>query len=936
MQMVFRKLGCTAEAYTQFGIVLVVPTLTPTVPLVKRLRVTSSSGLLYECLRNLVFEGAGSEYFSLADGLLGAINIFRELASLQDMRPGQHEKYCVIISNRPHHSLPYNRGSEFDGSSVTDIISNMKKQQIKLSIVSPRRIPELKSLYEQALLTAEYSMDSNKQYKHLVMLQGIDLQGDPMNILIPDDQTQIQPNDLTYSPIVPTPNHSYIPPHPVNPNSVSMIDAHNTQIYQHNNNQNQQILQTQSQMSHNPQQTYQSSYSTQNPQQQFHEQQTAQQLSQHQSQQQHLQQQQPQQTQQQQPQTQQSQQQLLQTQQPQSQQQQTQHTYQQIPSPPHQKLSPKTSPNVTNLNISSPNNANPSLNEPKEPPQKKQCVDDSSNSPSAVPPIDIPSDLPDIKPTMNSLNTYFTPNQQQHIPDKDVTSVIEDFKPQISNLGITPQSNIDPALKSAYQMPPSQHVMPSQPIDITLEEGRPHVGGNFCQVKGRVTFQHQSLIPDGFPKRWTFKTSPPIVYLREILFAQGDPSQYGNSGIHDRGLIHGTMQILDNPNLLPCLHNLTENKMCLFLYHHRVHQTTNFQINFQMLIVKLNELANKSTLTVLYPIDKRFYQRFSEVMKKGQMHVTIQQQQKVNIPRMPPHNVLGMMQRGPHQHGMGLDQIASNQMAQLNQMQGSMGGNMGMSGMNQMGNIPQGYSNDSMMGGNMGVQSNNTMVGNGSNSGQGNGTKVSLSTSVADMSGVSGVSNMSNHMGGNSNPMMNNLPPNMGVMGANMINNPSYTQTGNQVSMSTRNQTGDQTQYATQGGGVPSGGDKHVLSLLLKSDKPSARPQLGINRPLRLPSQQGMINQMPVNRMMQQQPRYPPQVRRPMMPNQPMLMGGRSMMSGMDSSMMMGMGSQTGMGQMGSDRMQGMPGMVPLQQGGMIPNPAMQKQNQNQMHYMKN
>ena len=42
------------EAYTQFGIVLVVPTDTPTFPQVKRLRVTSSSSLVYEYLRNLV------------------------------------------------------------------------------------------------------------------------------------------------------------------------------------------------------------------------------------------------------------------------------------------------------------------------------------------------------------------------------------------------------------------------------------------------------------------------------------------------------------------------------------------------------------------------------------------------------------------------------------------------------------------------------------------------------------------------------------------------------------------------------------------------------------------------------------------------------------------------------------------------------------------
>ena len=97
-----------------------------------------------------------------------------------------------------------------------------------------------------------------------------------------------------------------------------------------------------------------------------------------------------------------------------------------------------------------------------------------------------------------------------------------------------------------------QHTNPSQPIDITLEEmGRPPIGGNYCQVKGRVTFQHQNLIPDSFPKRWTFKTSPPIVYLREILFAQSEPNQYGNPGIQDRGLIYGTMQVSTRSGVYP-------------------------------------------------------------------------------------------------------------------------------------------------------------------------------------------------------------------------------------------------------------------------------------------------------------------------------------------------------------------------------------------------
>ena len=64
------------------------------------------------------------------------------------------------------------------------------------------------------------------------------------------------------------------------------------------------------------------------------------------------------------------------------------------------------------------------------------------------------------------------------------------------------------------------------------------------------------------------------------------------------------------------------------------------------------------------------------------------------------------------------------------------------------------------------------------------------------------------------------------------------------------------------------------------------------------------------------------------------MMGGAGMMSGgMDGTIMMGVGSQPGMVQMAPDRMQAMQGMVPPQ-GGMLPNQAMQKQNQT--HYMNN
>ena len=176
-------------------------------------------------------------------------------------------------------------------------------------------------------------------------------------------------------------------------------------------------------------------------------------------------------------------------------------------------------------------------------------------------------------------------------------------------------------------------------------------------------------------------------------------------------------------------------------------------------------------------------------------------------------------------------------MAPMNQMQGNMGGNMGMSGMGQMSNIPPGGYPNNMMSGNMGsgVQSNNSNVGNNSTNGQGNAGAVSLSTTASDMSGANNMSHMS---GGN---MLNRMTTSsIGGMGGSMMNSSPYGQTTNPASMPARSQqTGDQAGY-NQGGGVPSSSDKHVLSVLL--NKPSARPQMNMGRHLRLPNSQVTVS----------------------------------------------------------------------------------------------
>ena len=97
---------------------------------------------------------------------------------------------------------------------------------------------------------------------------------------------------------------------------------------------------------------------------------------------------------------------------------------------------------MTNLNISSPSTANANSNESKEPPQKKQCVDESSNSPSGLVSNELQgySEFSDVKPNITSMKPSFSSKPPQHIPKKDVKPAIEDTKPHI--LGMTSPPNM--------------------------------------------------------------------------------------------------------------------------------------------------------------------------------------------------------------------------------------------------------------------------------------------------------------------------------------------------------------------------------------------------------------------------------------------------------------------------------------------------------------
>ncbi|XP_050411103.1 mediator of RNA polymerase II transcription subunit 25 isoform X2 [Patella vulgata] len=122
--------------------------------------------------------GAGQSSSLLAEGLSTALQVF------DDIKTRRHEsiisqKHCILLCNSPPYHLPSQESFNYSGLYSNQIAAMMAKRGINLSIISPRKIPALQELFEEAsspdlayLPHKDYTIDP----RHMVLLHGYQLE----------------------------------------------------------------------------------------------------------------------------------------------------------------------------------------------------------------------------------------------------------------------------------------------------------------------------------------------------------------------------------------------------------------------------------------------------------------------------------------------------------------------------------------------------------------------------------------------------------------------------------------------------------------------------------------------------------------------------------------------------------------------------------------
>jgi mediator of RNA polymerase II transcription subunit 25 len=137
-------------------------------------------------------------YSSGTEGLAMALNIFDKLDSKREKvqeLPIESSRFVIYVANSPPYELPVEYVPKYIGWKMEDLLKKFVESKIKMSMLSPRKIPVLFRLFREA--GGDISKFKEKNYardpKHLVILNGYELQSLPL----------IQPNT---QPPVPAPS----------------------------------------------------------------------------------------------------------------------------------------------------------------------------------------------------------------------------------------------------------------------------------------------------------------------------------------------------------------------------------------------------------------------------------------------------------------------------------------------------------------------------------------------------------------------------------------------------------------------------------------------------------------------------------------------------------------------------------------------------------
>ncbi|XP_035254434.1 mediator of RNA polymerase II transcription subunit 25 isoform X7 [Anguilla anguilla] len=159
--VVFNTVDCAPESYVQCH------------------APTSSAFEFVTWIDSIQFMGGGAESCSLiAEGLSVALQLFDDFKKMRE-QIGQTHKVCVLLCNSPPYLLPAVESVSYTGCTADSLVQIIRDRGIHFSVVSPRKLPALQSLFERALPVGAPAESAHPDYsqdpRHMVLVRGIAL-----------------------------------------------------------------------------------------------------------------------------------------------------------------------------------------------------------------------------------------------------------------------------------------------------------------------------------------------------------------------------------------------------------------------------------------------------------------------------------------------------------------------------------------------------------------------------------------------------------------------------------------------------------------------------------------------------------------------------------------------------------------------------------------
>ncbi|KAF3814865.1 hypothetical protein GH733_017141 [Mirounga leonina] len=164
--VVFNTVDCAPESYVQCH------------------APTSSAYEFVTWLDGIKFMGGGGESCSLiAEGLSTALQLFDDFKKMRE-QIGQTHRVCLLICNSPPYLLPAVESTTYSGYTTESLVQKIGEQGIHFSIVSPRKLPALRLLFEKAAPPAlleplQPPTDVSQDPRHMVLVRGLVLPAPP-------------------------------------------------------------------------------------------------------------------------------------------------------------------------------------------------------------------------------------------------------------------------------------------------------------------------------------------------------------------------------------------------------------------------------------------------------------------------------------------------------------------------------------------------------------------------------------------------------------------------------------------------------------------------------------------------------------------------------------------------------------------------------------